>query len=165
MSNITKQISSDIAEALSKFKKEEYNKARLRTQIVFTEMVLQELPPTVKDTFAKFPGYFAARKSRQLHGNGCSYQYIDTTTVLPCSNSTFSPTPEQAKVLLSHLAKEQTAKKAWEDLHREIENTLSSLKTYKRISDYFPEAIPYLPEKTSTALSLNIDSLRQKLKK
>jgi hypothetical protein len=71
------------------------------------------------------------------------------------------------KELLKQFNKIQTLEKEIKDLKLEIETALySTLRTYKRVEESFPEALEFLPpmNNNKTALVVNLSSLRDKIK-
>lgn len=49
-------------------------------------------------------------------------------------------------------------------LKSEIEQALLSLVTFKRVSENFPEAVPFLPKIQNTSLVVDLSNLRNKIK-
>jgi len=162
--NITKQIASEVAVLLLQEKQKEINSLKKNLDSEFTEIVLKTIPIDVLDFNDKFPDYLDLRSSFQCMGNGFNYKWLNTSKSLPCKNSNFLPNPSEAKKLLSIIGKIGDKKKVYNELLKEIEVTLFSLRTYKRVEESFPEAFILLPNKTTTAVALNISDLRQKIK-
>jgi len=164
MSLITKAIAQEVAVKLTAKKLKEVEALRFNLRNVFTEMYLASVPEEILKLFRVHPSYFEAHSEFQLQGNGCNYEYLATTSNLPFSKSVFTPTTEQAGVLLPLRNSLDAKTKELRKLRNEIEITLNSLRSYKRIKELFPEAAPFLPEKITTALAVNISDLQSRLK-
>jgi len=163
MSLITKAIAQEVALRLTAKKLNEVEALRLNLRNVFTEMYLATIPEEILKLFKAHPSYFEARSSFQLQGNGCNYEYLSTNKNLPFSKRLFMPTAEQAGILLPLCNSLDAKNKELKELRNEIEITLNSLRSYKRIRELFPEAAPFLPEKITTALAVNISDLQSRL--
>jgi len=50
-----------------------------------------------------------------------------------------------------------------ENLRTDLENAILTLRTYARIKEQLPEAYELLPDKTSTAISINLESIKTRL--
>jgi hypothetical protein len=130
----------------------------------FTEMYLTTVPTEILKMFEKHPSFFEQRCEFQLQGNGCNYPYVRANRALPFSKRVYTPTEEQAVKLLACINKIDSKKKELNKLINDIAITLVALRTYKKIKEVFPEAALFLPEKTTTALALNISDLQGRLK-
>jgi len=162
--NITKAIATEVAAKLLKKQSLEIKSLKDELTVKFTEIYSKELPKEVLDLFSKHPDYFEARRQMQVTGNGFSYQYINLQFPMPSKRSCFSPNEKDAKILMTYLNKINDKKAGYNKLFSELEIALFGLRTYKRVEENFPEAFLLLPNKTTTAIALNISDLRQKIK-
>jgi len=162
--NITKQIASEVAILLLQKQANEIKSLNKDLETEFTEMVFKKIPVEVLDVFGKFSDYFGTRKSFQLSGNGFNYKWLSASRCLPAKNASFCPDEKEAKRLLSIINKIDDKSNKYQDLLKEIEVTLFSLRTYKRVEENFPEAFVLLPKKQTVSLALNLSDLRNKLK-
>lgn len=164
MSVITKTMAAEAAKKLTEKKAEDLQKSAEKISEVFEEMYKKTLSSEVLDLFEKHPSYFKSRTSFQLKGEGLNYEYVCLNKGLPYSSNIFTPTKTQAAELRKALDSIERKRKILHDLKTEIEITLWSLRSYKKIAEFLPEAVPFLPQKMTTALAVNVSDLRQRLK-
>jgi len=162
--NITKLIATEVAEKLTDKKRLEIVNLKTDLSLVFEGIVLKSIPDEVIKLYKKYPNHFETKRSFQLCGNGFEYQYLGVTKDIPHYKSSFTPNEEDSKLLINKLNEIKDLKKKYDELFKEIEITLFSLRTYKRVEENFPEAFLLLPNKTTYAVALNISDLRQKIK-
>lgn len=164
MSIITKTQAREIAVKLTEYQQKELEGVTTEANKYFTEVYLSTLPECLKEAFEKYPLFFRGRSSFQLCGNGFNWQSVSTSKSVPYINNTFSPSKEEAAKLLLLINKVEAKRSELKRLIIEIEVALNSLKTFKRISESFPEASNYLSYKVNTALAVNLSEIREKLK-
>jgi len=164
MSIITKVIASEVAIKLTAKKQEEINLLRTELREEFESIYLKTIPSEVLKCYEKFPNYFEARNEVSVSGNGFNYQRLFFTKKLPTSSSHYLPNSVDCESLLKKENAIQDKSKEISKLRTDIEVALFSLRSYKRIIEQFPEAEPFLPEKISNALAINISDIQSKLK-
>jgi len=162
--NITKVIATNAAEKLTEKQKAEIKTLKNELSVVFEEIYLKSIPKNIIDAHKKNPNYFRQRQDFQLSGNGFKYEYVNCMNNVPYISNCFLPDEASAFVIRGMLDKIEDKLKAYQKLFKEIEIALFQLRTYKRVEENFPEAFLLLPNQTTTAISLNISDLRQKLK-
>lgn len=166
MSRITKEIAHEVALKLTSKKFEEYQKLIEELSLKTFELYSATIPKEIIELSKKFPHYFDFSQHLNVTGNGFSYDQIKISekSVVRSGNKYFTPSPQDAKVLMTIKNKIEDAKKSYNDLAREIENLVYHLRTYTKVMEQFPEAVPFLPNKAITnALTINIDDIRKKL--
>lgn len=166
MSRITKEIATEVAKTLTKGKKDEYEALEKQLSETVRDLYNETIPDEVKLFQQKFPSFINVRGSVELKGNGFSYEYVVVKpSVITNTNecTCLYPTPDQAKTLQQIKNKIYDLKKEYNTLFLDIENALLSLRTYSKIEKEFPEAFVLLPNRISTALAININSIREKL--
>lgn len=167
MSRITKEIASQVAHQLTAKKREEVKEldAKFRTEL--KRMYVEDTPTEIKELAKKYPEYFEWRDRIGFYGtNGFGYENyrIEGTVITKAGSISYTNiSPENAKKLNKLDNEIQDKKKELKDLVKELEILLYSLRTYSKVTEQFPEAIPFLPYKTTSALAINIDDLRKKL--
>lgn len=161
---ITKQIASDVATKMLAEKKKEVEALDLEIGSKVQQMLVAKIPAEVHSTFAKYPEYFDSRRDYTLNGEGLSWLHVNTPDTLPCTGSTFTLTPEQAKEIVK-LANERADKhEAWKKAIMQVKVLLYNLRTYANVTKSFPEALPFLPAGQNTAVALNVEDVRKLLK-
>ncbi len=167
MSRITKEIAGQVSHQLTAKKREEIHEldAKFRTEL--KRMYIEDIPEEIKELSAKYPEYFELRDRIGFYGtNGFGYENykIDGSVISKAGSVNYLHiSPENAKKLKKIDNEIQDKKKELKGLVRELEILLYSLRTYAKVSEQFPEAIPFLPYKTTSALAINIEDLRKKL--
>lgn len=164
MSRITKSIAENVATKLTDKQAREIKELKEGLILKFTEIYLNQLPEHVKSAFGDHPDYFKQRISVNLNGNGFNWDCFYFTQQLPCTGSTFEPSAKDASILVKISNNIEAMEKEFKQLKLEIETLVFGLRTYAKVKSEFPEAAPFLPETTSTALMVNISDLRKKLK-
>ena len=164
MSIITKTMAAEVAKKLTEKKAESSAAAKTELQRAFTEMYEQKVNPEILKLYAKHPSYFNRRTDFQVSGNGLSYEWFETTKEMPCANAQFKPDADQAEELIKLKGVKDARDSELRKLRYELETVLWSLRSYKKIAEFLPEAVPFLPQKITTALAVNVSDLRQRLK-
>lgn len=170
MSKITKDIAKDVSKAMTKTLWEKAAEADTAFKNAVRKMALSRVPNEIvemynSDTIRPYINYVS---SIQVCGNGFNYEWV-TIKPIPWENdrTTRIAAKNDESVKLTELQREyKKLEKKAEELYTEINETLYyTLKTYKNVEKHFPEAIPFLPQlSTSTAVAVNVDSLRSKLR-
>jgi len=162
MSIITKTKAAEVARKLTCKKAEQLQKISAELGEEFTKMYVSALHPELLKTFRKFPSYFNCRADFQVSGNGLAHEWVNIASALPCSGKGFAPDEAQAKVIREFLDNITAIGKELRELRRDIEATLWSLRSYKKIREHLPEAAPFLDD-APMALAINFSHLRQRL--
>lgn len=164
MSTITKAIANEVAIKLTEKKQKEIKKLNSELNAIFYDMVVSKIPKEVLDAYKNHKEYFNRRSDMQMIGQGWNWRYISFGCELPYNKTVFEPNSKQSDILvkLKNTIEEKTD--ARNKLISEIEVALFSLRTYKRVEESFPEATPFLPEKITNVLAVNISDIRQKIK-
>jgi hypothetical protein len=166
MSRITKEIAKEVALKLTSKKFEEYQVLIEELSLKTFELYSATIPKEIIESSKKFPDYFDFSHHLNVTGNGFSYDQIKISekSVVKSSNKYYTPQPQDAKALMAVKNKIEDARKSYKDLVFEIENLVYHLRTYAKVAEQFPEAVPFLPNKAiTTALAINIDDIRKKL--
>jgi len=166
MSRITKEIAHQVALKLTSKKFEECLKLIEELAVETFKLYSNTVPKEIVELSKKFPDYFNFSEHLNVTGNGFSYDQIKISekSVVKSCNKYFTPSPQDAKVLMAIKNKIDDARKSYKDLVFEIENLVYHLRTYAKVTEQFPEAVPFLPNKAITnALAINIDDIRKKL--
>lgn len=165
MSRITKEIAKEVAEKLTATKHDEWRKTKDSFINKLTEFYNDRIPLDVVLFGEKYPKYIRKSKSIRLYGNGFEYQYenLKEEVIELSGNKMFEPTKEQADILIKIQYEYGRLRSEYYDLKSEIETMLYSLRTYNRVLEQFSEAYPFLPNKITTALTVNIEDIRKKL--
>lgn len=164
MSRITKQIAENVSVKLTEKQALEIKELNTELANKFTEIYLKTIPKEVLDIHKKYPEFIETRSSLQCQGNGFNWQSLYLNANFPAKNHCFSPNENDAKLLLSLINEINDKKSELLKLKQEVYALVFNFRTYAKVSSEFPEAIPFLPTITSTALMVNISDLRKKLK-
>ena len=171
MSRITKQIAEDVSKAMTAEKRKAANELKEKFQVIVTAMAFERVPESVQTLFGHVDTkrYIANRGECQLTGGGFDYRWVNFTSPIPFQDNSNCLTLNEAQGrLLWRLEDDyKKAKEEVDNLKDEIYVTLLyTLKTFKKVEEHFPEAFVHLPKLSGvTALSINLDALRQKISK
>lgn len=171
MSRITKQIAEDTAKAMTAEKVKEAELLKARFKAAVTRVALKRVPEAIQALYREneFKPYLISRNYFSLHGHGFSYRgvYADQDIPWHGGSNVLELSQEEGTALWNFEKEYKTADLKVQELREEIEVTLyHTLRTYKKVQDHFPEAFVHLPKLSGvTALSINLDALRQKISK
>lgn len=167
MSRITKEIATTVATQLTTKKREVVKELGKKFRSELKRMYVEATPAEIKELAVKFPQYFERRNRISFGGtNGFGYESysIEGNVIVAPSDAYFTNiSSENAKILKKLDNEIQDKNKELKDLVKELEILLYSLRTYSKVAEQFPEAVPFLPFKTTSALAINIEDLRKKL--
>jgi hypothetical protein len=167
MSRITKEIATQVARDLTTKKREELKVLDTKFRSELKRMYVEDVPNEIKEISVKHRKYFDFRSRISLNGvNGFGYESysIDGEVIVPTSGAYYTNISSDNAKILKKLENEfQDKKKELNELIKDLEILLYSLRTYSKVSEQFPEAIPFLPFRTTSALAINIQDLRNKL--
>jgi hypothetical protein len=165
---ITKEQAERTAKLMTEKKSMQLRQMNLSFSAKIRELKANETPKEVLEVYEKYPNYFNRTTSVYLRGVGFNTDYVNIVSIPYKNDSYFEITKEMgATELLKEFNKIQQLDKDIQSLRLEIETALySTLKTYKRVQESFPEALQYLPKLNNdkTALVVNLSSLRDKIK-
>lgn len=167
MSRITKEVASQVATDLTAKKREALVELNKKFRLELKKMFVEDTPNEIKELSIKYPEWFSFVDRIGFYGtNGFGYENYKIEGSVVSKGGSFYYTnlsPENAKTLKKIDNEIQDKKKELADLVKELEILLYSLRTYSKVAEQFPEAVPFLPYKVATALAINIEDLRKKL--
>jgi hypothetical protein len=167
MTRITKEIATQVAVQLTSKKRELVKELDVKFRSELKRMYVEDTPIDIIQLEVKFPQYFEKRNRIGFNGtNGFGYEvYSIEGTVIATINGAYYTkiSPENSKILKTLDNEIQDKKKELKDLVTELEILLYSLRTYAKVTEQFPEAVPFLPYRTTSALAINIEDVRKKL--
>ena len=164
---ITKEAACKVADGLTSKKNEQIEKISGEIKAFATEIARKNTPKDILELFDKRSGHdwFYTSSSLKMVGNGLNHESVDIHPT-PSDGSfhiTVEPNQQQATKMIRLLKVRDILSKQKKELYREIYNAIMSLGTYARITEKFPEAIPFLPTKEKAELAINISDIRKKL--
>lgn len=129
----------------------------------------KSVPLSVKRLQKVHPDYFRYAVTIYFEGHGFSHTQVRIEgNVINNSGNYYAIlklSSELAKRLQLMKRECDKANEDYKKLIKEVEVALIGLKTYKRITDKFPEAAKLLPAAETLALVINVDEVRSKLSK
>jgi hypothetical protein len=165
MSRITKEISKQVALKLLEKKKESLIFFKKKLDDYFTLLVESKTPKDVLSVFENNRNYFKTQDNFYVKYNGSNYCFLDTNRLLPCDrNKCFEFTQKEIEKLLALKQRYDDASEEYSSSLLKIEIALINLKTYNNVFKELPEAYPFLPQKMSDKLAVNIQDIRELLK-
>lgn len=169
MSRITKQIAEDTAKAMTAEKANEVKKLKGEFKEAVRQVALLRVPEAVKAFHAEkeFEPYVNMQSYFSLCGHGFEYKgvYVEDIPWNCGQGNRLDLSKEEGKLLWDMEKAYKNADKKTKELESQIFVALyETLKTYKKVEEHFPEAYQHLPKLSGvTALSINLDALRQKI--
>lgn len=164
MSRITKEIAKDVATQMLKARKDEFEKIAMELAEIVTEEYKRQLPDGMYAMFKKNRRYFSIISYCNVVGVGLSKHNITLKESLPYGDTySIKVNDDFAKKVLTLSDAVDDKRKEYERLKKEIEIALFNIRTYKNVLNVFPEAVPFLPKITTTAVAINLSSIRSSL--
>lgn len=167
MSRITKTLAGQVASKLAAPIWDKAEKLEKDLMELITPLYEATLPKEVLSTFKKYPKYFNTSGYVRVIGTGLeNYKTYDLSKNLPKKEnytSTISVDPETANQIIDLSNKIDSLKVEFRKHRNEIEIAVFGLRTYGKVQLEFPEAFVLLPPITSTALTVDLKSIRCKI--
>lgn len=163
---ITKSIAEYVAKQMVLEKKKSLEEKKDLLKSTCTEMYKRQIPKDVLKLWEKNATWLRLTNSVRLSGDGFSYDYQDIEELPRIHNREpfLSFENNEAELILSARNEIQKMNIEINLLKAEIEQALLSLVTFKRVSENFPEAVPFLPKIQNTSLVVDLSTLRNKIK-
>jgi len=163
---ITKTIAEQVAKQMVLEKKKALQEKKDSLKNLCTEIYKRQIPKDVLILWDKKSTWLRSTNSVRLNGNGFKYDYQDIEEMPRTHNrEPFLDFQEnEAELVLNARNEIQKIISEINSLKSEIEQALLSLLTFKRVSDNFPEAIPFLPKFENSAIVLDLSNLINKIK-
>lgn len=167
MSRITKQIAENVAYKLVMPKKTKLKERNIEFSKKITELCWDRVPVEIITLFKTHPSYFRTASIFRPTGNGWNSQYLDLFEEVPSirgNNFYFEMEIKTSNALLKEYNRNKDQKEQIEELQRDLVNTLLNLKTYKAVTENFPEAAEHLPKIVNNTVALNLSDIRNRIK-
>lgn len=162
--NVTKQVAREVAIALVKPKQDELKAIKDKLGIEAYKIICSKIPNKVIVAFDYNKEYFKHSKSKQVRGFGFNFEWLEMSHALPYKNTAATElNQDEANILLPLWNQKNDKLEEIENLRTDLENAILTLRTYARIKEQLPEAYELLPDKTSTAISINLESIKTRL--
>lgn len=137
-----------------------------------TKIYKESLPAKVLKAWndSDLCSYIISASSIKLYGHGFSNRNVNLIGKLPRAEGAeyylrIDLTAEQAAVLQPLENEKEDLKKKYDITLSEVQNSILTLGTHKRIQEEFPEAYKFLPGVTrDTALMVQLDPVREKVR-
>ena len=162
--NVTKQIAREVAIKLLKPKQDELKAIKDKLGIEAYKIIKSKIPHKVLLGFDYNKEYFKHSRNIQVRGYGFNFEWIEILYVLPYQNTAATElNQDEANILMPLWNQKNDKLEEIENLRTDLENAILTLRTYARIKEQLPEAYELLPDKTSTAISINLESIKTRL--
>lgn len=163
---ISKEQARQIAEKLCERKLSAFNNAKANLEKVVTAIRKKQIPLSVMKAFKEHPKWARTGSYISFSGHGISYQGVTMTESLPhTGNNVLDLTSESADKIKVLIKAKERAKEEYDELKSEISTALLTLRTYKRITESFPEAAKHLAKPVAyLPPAIPIESIMKKLK-
>ncbi|MEA5459132.1 hypothetical protein VB796_08795 [Arcicella sp. LKC2W] len=166
--NISKSTANDITKSILRLNQKEIDDLKKEFADKLRTEYLKTVPSKIKDVFKTNDNVFLkSTNTIKLCGNGWNYVeiHVDRIPTDEIYIVNFTPDEDISNKLMQEYNLIQDAEKAYNGLFIQVESLLINLRTYKRITENFPEAIPYLPKINKTEVAINIPDILSQIKK
>jgi hypothetical protein len=160
---ITKTIANEIAIKMCENINTQIEECENVKRELVKKAVWEKIPENVKKLWETNSEYIKSEKYIQVFVMG-EYNAVSLKESIPFNKNTRHLLNEKDSnnfVLLNQ--KIETLSDLKRKTINEIEKTLVTLGTYKRINDSFPEAIPFLPKIVNSEMIIDIFTIRNKV--
>lgn len=165
MSRITIYKSEQVAGKLTEHIKKQMINIDKEFSGIVNEYIEKNTPDKVVECFKSNPEYFAKGDYNSVYFNGQHIGYSRIITPIKYNaNCVEVGDGKVGNKLVRIKQRQEKLEQKRDQLFREIKGALLSLRTYKKISEQFPEAVEYLDEPVKNELVVNLDSIRKQLK-
>lgn len=159
---ITKTIATQVAKSILEKKDKEIGKLQEKLKQVFTDAHLKTIPKVVIDAFEKYPNWLDTSKSCRIKNEGFGWDYYYFTKSVPCVENWTEIDAAAAKEVSKLSNTISDLKKEYSKLKTDLEEALFALRTYKNITEQLPEAVPHLPQlSSSAAIMVDLATIRK----
>lgn len=168
MAKISKDAARKAAEQIAAPLKQKADTANNNLKSFLIKIYLDTLPKQVVDTSEKYYNYVQRSWSVRVYGIGINGDWIGLGEGVPAEHGN---TPilkldeKEAKEYLKLDDIRATAQEKYKQTLQEVENTILTLGTHKKIAEVIPNALRFLPEinKPSRELVLQIQPIVDKV--
>lgn len=173
MSNRITQVDADrVSRKLTEGKLLKHQAAKKAFEQAVYEAYIQQTPDLIHDAHKKHPEYFNESTGVYMDGHGFHrdvvnvgwYEEDGDKKIVVSNSGTDRPQLYLNKELAANLIllkrKYEKLKAEYDGAKSSIKNALLNLRTYAKISEKFPEAIEFLPEKQTMAVAINYQHVR-----
>lgn len=162
---ITKEIAKDVAIILCKEKYKIVEKSLLVLSEYIEKLRKDNMPTLILQGFQKFPEYFNRSQSIYIRGEGIkSYESQYSVNRLPKKDDGLQLSKSESAKYISLKNNVTDTKLEYDKLLLDVQTAIQNARTYNKIAELFPEAVPYLPKKYPFP-AINYSDIRNRLKK
>lgn len=161
---MSKELAQNIAREITKKRLLAITKLQEQFDKIITEECEKQVPLAVRKAFKSHPAYIRQTKSVSIHGVGLSTRHYQSLLrdIPEHKNDRSIKMPDAIAATLTKMIEQlEDMRKSYNEMRKEIENSLIALNSFSRIQKELPEAVKYLPKSTSQALMVNLDKTRE----
>jgi len=165
-------MAENASKMLTKEKVAKLNQSEIKVKEDLCAYVFSKLPEHIKKAFndSEIKPYLRCTSQVRLIGCGFNYDYFSVDKI-PLKNDdnshyvSFENGDKFGMKFFKQVQDNKIEKARLEKLVQDIEQALINMKTLKRVSVEFPEAMEFLPKSEITAICVSVEPIRQELKK
>jgi len=162
---ITRTLAEDVASKMVQKLRDEKKKHEDNLAWILCDWMIQKVPQPVMDLFkSSHKRFLKTSHSVRLSGHGYNWNYYRANEfpVIHDDSTLISLTDEMANTINPINNKILDLEKEIKERFKTIENALFTLGTMKRVSEQFPEALPFFPAvKPKEAEMVNLAEVRE----
>lgn len=163
---ITKSIATDAAKAMTSEKQKQITGLLQKATEILAKWYKSTVPhELIQALSTQNRKYIRCSSGIYLVGNGFNHKWVNLGEALPVDDSQrVEPDAKIAKQLVDLYDKADAVKRERDLLIKDIEIALFRLGTLARVTESFPEALPYIPKTANAAVAVDLTNLRNRLK-
>lgn len=164
---ISKELASKVAKAMMSEKRKKQDDLFAQFKDKLKQAYIITIPQLVLDTFKKHPDYFHTTRVICIDTNGFNNFHVNIDT--PILNNSgnyytfYHPSPSASSSLMKLKNSISSLRDKNDKLELELKETIIALRTFARIQELLPEAVPFLPKSQSTEIIVDLTQLRKKI--
>ena len=164
---VSQVMASNIAEAIMKKHLDKQEKLYRDLQLFTYEQAKLALGKSLMNAYKKFRPYFDGANTVKVSGKGFSGLSVQVKHDLPSKQGKWvlecSFGDEANEIFFSKYKAWDSVRDANNKLRIELRESLIALRTFKRIQEALPEAVPHLPKSEVRAIIPDLNKLRTKI--
>lgn len=156
-------MAENVANKMTAKRSEEITQLENEYRKILTDAYRESVPVEIMKAMKSNRGFLNMASGISLVGNGFNFDHIRFSEDLPSENSRWEIPEPYAEMVSTLRAHASSKKKELSVLKREITTALVNLRTLAKVSEHFPEALPFIERAPNTEIIVDLSSLRKKL--
>ena len=164
---ITQSMAKQIAQKMTEVKFKTVIELHENYREFIQAEYIKQTPKPMLDALKKFPSWIATTNCIQFEGFGIIRESVSVKVAVITNRGYYNGSLEIDAALAIKIIKLRDkyldAKKKCLALRDKIETAINGLRTFAKIQEHLPEAVPFLPKSEGMEVMVNFSTLRQEI--